>query len=341
MTSIGETLRRERVRRNLGLGQIASETKISAKLLEAIEAEEFDKLPGGVFARSFVRQYAQVLGLDAAELVSELDRKLEPAAPLFHSGSSRGDASAAEIHLPKVEEWQQAGEGRFQFSSTLPALAMVVLVMLVCSGVYAWWQRRPAPPARPSPEYTPAVTQAQPPVPQPQQQQAQPPVTAPAPAQEAQPQAPAPAAPAAASPARDTVSAGTVPANAEPASPPPVAAVEKPRAQTAAPPNPNATVRLQLTAQEATWVLVRTDGKYLFSGTLQANETRAVEATGTVLVRLGNAGGVDITLNGKPLGVAGPKGQVRTLQFGTGGFQVVPPVVAVPKPKPPPFLDPL
>ena len=42
-----------------------------------------------------------------------------------------------------------------------------------------------------------------------------------------------------------------------------------------------------------------------------------------VTLRLGNAGGVTITLNGKPIGPVGPKGQVRTLQFTSGGFQIV------------------
>ena len=99
--------------------------------------------------------------------------------------------------------------------------------------------------------------------------------------------------------------------------------------------HPNAAVRVELTADEPVWVLVRSDGKYFFSGTLGAKESRAFEAASTVLLRLGNAGGVTITLNGKPVGPVGPKGQVRTVQFTSGGFEIV----AVPKPPVP--LDPL
>ena len=83
-------------------------------------------------------------------------------------------------------------------------------------------------------------------------------------------------------------------------------------------------------------MLARTDGKYSFSGTLEANQTRTVEANSTVLLRLGNAGGVNITLNGKPIGAVGPKGQVRTVQLTSGGFEIV----AAPKPPAVP-LDPL
>jgi cytoskeleton protein RodZ len=94
-------------------------------------------------------------------------------------------------------------------------------------------------------------------------------------------------------------------------------------------------VRVELTAEEPVWVLARTDGKYFFSGTLGPKESRTIEAASTVLLRLGNAGGVTITLNGKPVGPVGPKGQVRTVQFTSGGFEIVP--VA----KPPAPLDPL
>jgi hypothetical protein len=94
---------------------------------------------------------------------------------------------------------------------------------------------------------------------------------------------------------------------------------------------------VELTADEPVWVLVRSDGKYSFSGTLgaSAKESRTFEAAGTMLLQLGNAGGVTITLNGKPIGPVGPKGQVRTVQFTSGGFEIV----AVPKPPAP--LDPL
>jgi len=79
-------------------------------------------------------------------------------------------------------------------------------------------------------------------------------------------------------------------------------------------------------------MLVRTDGKFLFAGTLDANESRSIDAAENVLLRLGNAGGVTVTYNGKPLGTPGPKGQVRTLQFTSGGFQAVGGAGAAPRP---------
>src|SRR3954451_16094988 len=105
MSSIGETLRRERRRRNLELEQISHELRISARFLEAIEEEQFEKLPAGVFAKSFVRQYARYLGLDEEELVSEVQRVLEPPAPSVDAGSPRL-APLADIHVPRVKQWQ-------------------------------------------------------------------------------------------------------------------------------------------------------------------------------------------------------------------------------------------
>jgi cytoskeleton protein RodZ len=70
-------------------------------------------------------------------------------------------------------------------------------------------------------------------------------------------------------------------------------------------------------------MLVKVDGKVSFSGTLEANATRVVDGEHEVTVRLGNAGGASISLNGKPVGEVGPKGQVRTVQFTSGGFQIV------------------
>src|SRR6266700_1640243 len=74
MTSIGERLRRERLQNKLSLEKISLETKIGVRLLEAIEAEQFEKLPGGVFRRSFVLQYARALGIDPDALSGELQQ---------------------------------------------------------------------------------------------------------------------------------------------------------------------------------------------------------------------------------------------------------------------------
>jgi len=71
MASFGENLRRERELRGIDLREIAEATKISVRFLQALEQDRLNVLPGGLFPRAFVRQYAKHLGLDADRLVAE------------------------------------------------------------------------------------------------------------------------------------------------------------------------------------------------------------------------------------------------------------------------------
>ena len=71
MASFGERLRRERELRGVSLRDVAEATKISLRFLKALEDDRVDLLPGGLFPRAFVRQYARHLGLDAERLVAE------------------------------------------------------------------------------------------------------------------------------------------------------------------------------------------------------------------------------------------------------------------------------
>lgn len=334
MTSIGETLRRERLKRKLGLQEVSSELKISPRLLEAIEDEDFDKLPGGVFTRSFVRQYARLLGIDEEEISGELQRVLEPAA--FGSSSAQViPRSEPEIPLPRVEAWEHVGDKSQRWSKSLPAFAMVVAIMLLCSFVYSWWQRarRPAVAheSAPPPVET-ATTRPAPQVP---------------PREPATPREVQPGATADANAAADRKKEATPETEAAKVAPQINGGSQAngggaPAAPSTAAANAvalsNAAVRVEMTADEPVWVSAHGDGKYLFSGTLQPNESRTAQAETTVILRLGNAGGIHISLNGKPIGPIGPKGQIRTVQLTSGGFQIVLPE---PKPAPPSDLDPL
>jgi cytoskeletal protein RodZ len=67
----GEKLRKQREQRGIELDKISNATKISTRMLRALEEEHFDQLPGGVFNKGFVRAYARQVGLDAEEAVSD------------------------------------------------------------------------------------------------------------------------------------------------------------------------------------------------------------------------------------------------------------------------------
>jgi cytoskeletal protein RodZ len=70
MGTFGDTLRQEREFRGITLDAITRDTKISNHHLVALEQEHFNQLPGGVFNKSMVREYARVVGLDQEEWVS-------------------------------------------------------------------------------------------------------------------------------------------------------------------------------------------------------------------------------------------------------------------------------
>lgn len=63
-------LAKARERRGISLKQISESTKISVRFLQAIESEDFDQLPGGIFSTSYIRQYAQEIGLEEARVLA-------------------------------------------------------------------------------------------------------------------------------------------------------------------------------------------------------------------------------------------------------------------------------
>ena len=89
MPDIGATLREARMRARIDISEIEAETKIRAKYLRALENEEWDLLPGPTYVKSFLRTYADALGLDGKLLIEEYklrherlsDVELQPIAP--------------------------------------------------------------------------------------------------------------------------------------------------------------------------------------------------------------------------------------------------------------------
>ena len=76
-TPFGEHLKREREMRGVTLEEVAAATRISTRFLEAIEGEQWDRLPGGAFTRGFIRSIARYLGLDEESTVAEYDLEVK------------------------------------------------------------------------------------------------------------------------------------------------------------------------------------------------------------------------------------------------------------------------
>ena len=75
-------LSRFRNRAGVSLQQIAQNTKISSRFLQAIESEQFEQLPGGIFSTSYLRQYAEAIGYDEDALVAFYNQKTNPSQPI-------------------------------------------------------------------------------------------------------------------------------------------------------------------------------------------------------------------------------------------------------------------
>lgn len=78
--SVGAILREARKRRQIELSEVEAATRIRLGYLRAIEAEDWDVLPGGVYNRGFIRTYASFLGLDGDRLAAEYRESVEGAA---------------------------------------------------------------------------------------------------------------------------------------------------------------------------------------------------------------------------------------------------------------------
>src|SRR4249920_2140536 len=81
MANFGDSFRKARESHGLSVAQIAVETRISARFLEAIENEHFQLLPGGIFNRGFIRTYAARVGLDADAAIKEYEQLLNVQQP--------------------------------------------------------------------------------------------------------------------------------------------------------------------------------------------------------------------------------------------------------------------
>jgi cytoskeletal protein RodZ len=119
--SFGERLKRERELREVTLAEITSATRIGPRFLEALENEDWDKLPGGVFNRGFVRAVARYLGLDEEALLGEYD--------LAHGGQVQQPPERPNDRIPAAPRW---------FPVVVLLGTLVLLAGLIAGGIYAW-----------------------------------------------------------------------------------------------------------------------------------------------------------------------------------------------------------
>ena len=109
MPDIGTTLREARMRARIDISEIETETKIRAKYLRALENEEWDLLPGPTYVKSFLRTYADALGLDGKLLIEEYKlrhERLSDVERFIANLRERDGAPAAPPAQPRPEPAQ-------------------------------------------------------------------------------------------------------------------------------------------------------------------------------------------------------------------------------------------
>jgi cytoskeleton protein RodZ len=314
---LDQDLKAAREARGLSLSDIFKETRVSLTNLQALEDGNYKALPPPVYTRNFIRKYARAVGADEKPLLKRYEKYIEGQNP------PRED--------PGVQKpWPETGRRyRFLFGS----LAIVIVAGILVYALFLYDQSgraiRPAqsiesPPAeqmKPAPE-VPVI----PPIPA---ASVVPPVPAPTTVKE-----PAPAAGKAAVPTSAATTAAPVPATAAgparpagKAAPPsavttaaPAPAAGPPRvAETPAiqPPMPASgkTLNLVIEARELTWLRITEDRNPSSQVLLKPGEKIDRRASNSFLLDIGNAAGVNLIFDGKPLGVLGNQGQVIHMQL--------------------------
>ena len=239
--SFGDELRRERIVREVSLEEISAATKISLRLLSALERSDLAKLPAPVFTRGFIRAYCLHLGLDPVEKINTYLAEFRP------SGSE-------PLLVSKPKSGSRFLRGRRSTAGTILGGVTAVLLLL---GLIA------------SPEHhRPKVLRA-----------------------------------STASRIEPVSFKNVAPSN-EPTpliredGPAPEAPIEK------------TGIALVLESDAPSWIEISADGEKVFGGMMTAGESRTFEAKKTFRLTLGNAGGVRVSVDGRPLAPLGRPGEV-------------------------------
>ena len=133
--TIGEQLRLAREGRGIPLREISDQTRISMHYLEAIESNDYKRLPGGIFNRSFVKAYARYVGYDEKEAVEGYTRYMREAG-------DTGEEVASTPYHSKV--YTDTPATRSPLLTVALAIVILAILTAVALSVLHWVQRRSA-----------------------------------------------------------------------------------------------------------------------------------------------------------------------------------------------------
>jgi len=273
--NFGERLRRERELREVSLDEISVATKISGRYLNALENEDWSKLPGGVFARGFVRSIGRYLGLDEESLLGDYDL-----------ARSKMPARMAPPPLEPLP-WQPP--------RWAPPVAGAILFLLLVAGLVYGWIRIYVRHKTPVNAVAAVVRTTEPAA------SAAPPRSSAPSSLESSPAAPpAPEA---------TKTADSAPAEKPASAPSAAAQQDQPDFEETQGP-----LKLTVSTSAATRVRITADGQVKFDAQMPAGENLSFTAKSEFLVSAQDSSAVLLDLNGQampPIGAPGASGTIR------------------------------
>jgi cytoskeleton protein RodZ len=291
LPSFGQKLKLEREKRNITLEQISVSTKIGIRMLQALEEDKFNQLPGGIFNKGFVRAYSRFLSLDEDQTIADYLQASGDALPASTETASRGEGSpehAAHENVTRENKDENVSrlEASADASSRQVPWGLFAGALLVVALALSFWSHRRR-------EHRQAVL-------------------------------PTPATTA--TEVSGQVSGSDLPTTSSPTTGSPTgvpapSAVPK-TSHDLAPAFPAATpgeFTVVIQAREESWTTITADGKTVSSELLPAGSERVVRGRKEIIVRIGNAGGVDFRFNEKKVDVGGDYGEVKTVTFGPRG----------------------
>ena len=287
---LGEWLRQRREELGISLEDAQEATRIRIRYLEALEGEDFEVLPNAVVARGFLRNYADYLEMDAQEAVERFNRIAgapEPKSPSVDEASPSETDSFRPVALHEMER------PRWWLFAVLLVLLVAALAWLVWMGypiIDNWLSSVVA-----RAESTPI-----------RHSTSEPPATA--------------TRTATIAPTREPVPLTTVPPVATSGQPTPTLEITLTPTLTPSPsPSPTEPIYtgifLELVFTDTSWIQVTVDGVRQFQGELEVGTYRSWYGEQRIELRVGNAGAVEVTVNGQAIGPLGEPGEVADRIF--------------------------
>jgi len=259
MAGIGEILREARERKDVTFDDVYNATKIKKRYLQAMELEEWGRLPGRVYAKGFLRTYARFLDLDEQSMSDLFELSIAAKEAEKNEAASQAGDRRRRSRKPKVvEKPKKAQEIDLQNSPKRKVIIFLCVLSLMVVAFFVWAHQRyyldEAEAARPTP----------------------PPIVLPQPEPEPEPE-PQP----------------------EP-EPEPVILT---------------TLSLKLEATEMCWIRLKDKDALVYENTMRKGDALEFPDLSHIYIRLGNAGGVKLNINGIDLPILGASGHIVTKNF--------------------------